>query len=476
MFGSNILDVAIGVIFIYLFISLICTAINEAIASLTNKRGTNLFEGIKNLLNDPEFTGLAQQLYNHGLVDGISRNATDPAKPNRLPSYMPPAHFSLALLDILGTRGVVAAAHGDLLTAVEEADSACRQAQTAAAANPADPMLQQAMDRAKRDQEATELALKTAADNAAITRDAAAQAASIAPGNQDLARAAAEAKDAADTARAAVKMLEAKRAAIALAHDPKNADLIQSASDTLERALAAVRNFAAKSPDPLGNIQQAVDRLPGGHTKECLHVLIDKTRREAGTTKQHLEVLQKNIEGWFNDSMARVGGWYKRWTQRVLIVVAIVVVIGANADGVKLVRRLATDGALRSALVTAAEDAAKSATSQAASKNDTREGTSLKPNVTLAIDPIRQLERQAATIELPLGLDEWARDWKEWNESDSPWVRSTTPLSKLFGLVISVFAVSLGAPFWFDTLSTVVNIRGTGTPPGDSKKGASQPK
>src|SRR6266849_6014836 len=112
MFGSNILDIAIGVVFVYLLLSLICSAINEALASMLQKRSSNLFEGIKNLLNDPEFTGLAQQLYNHGLIDGISQNAADVNKPNLKPSYIPAAHFSLALLDILGARGAVAAANG----------------------------------------------------------------------------------------------------------------------------------------------------------------------------------------------------------------------------------------------------------------------------------------------------------------------------------------------------------------------------
>src|SRR5450631_3959339 len=101
MFGSNILDVAIGVVFIYLLLSLICSGINEGIASMLNKRGQILFEGIKNLLNDPTFTGLAQKLYTHGLVDGISQDAINPDKPNRLPSYMSSNTFAMALLDIL---------------------------------------------------------------------------------------------------------------------------------------------------------------------------------------------------------------------------------------------------------------------------------------------------------------------------------------------------------------------------------------
>src|SRR5438128_2428057 len=106
MFGSNILEVAIGIIFIYLLLSLICTAINEGIASISNKRGKNLFDGIQNLLNDPSFTGLAQKIYSHGLVDTISKEAFDASKPNRLPSYIPSNTFALALLDILHLQGV----------------------------------------------------------------------------------------------------------------------------------------------------------------------------------------------------------------------------------------------------------------------------------------------------------------------------------------------------------------------------------
>src|SRR5215510_11965979 len=97
MFGSSILEVAIGLVFIYLLLSLICTAVNEIIASLINRRGENLFEGIISLLNDPSFTGLAQKLYNHGLIDGISQSS-------RRPSYMASKTFALALLDILGSQ------------------------------------------------------------------------------------------------------------------------------------------------------------------------------------------------------------------------------------------------------------------------------------------------------------------------------------------------------------------------------------
>ena len=97
MFGSNVLEVAIGVIFVYLLLSLICTALNEGVASLLDKRSGNLFEGVKNLFNDPKFTGLAQQLYNHGLIAGTSQHAADPHERSRGLAARSREHRDIAL-------------------------------------------------------------------------------------------------------------------------------------------------------------------------------------------------------------------------------------------------------------------------------------------------------------------------------------------------------------------------------------------
>ena len=97
MFSSGILDVAIGIAFVYLLLSLICTAINEWIASLLNLRGTNLEKGIRSLFSDGKFLGgedIAKVLYSHGLIKSMYRDET-------LPSYIPSRTFCLALLDVL---------------------------------------------------------------------------------------------------------------------------------------------------------------------------------------------------------------------------------------------------------------------------------------------------------------------------------------------------------------------------------------
>jgi hypothetical protein len=303
MLGSSVLDIAIGIVFIYLVLSMICTTINEGIATILNKRGTNLFEGIKNLLNDPAFTGLAQQVYSHGLVDGISQNATDPSTPNRLPSYMPAKTFALALLDVLGAHGVIAAAQGDLLSRAEKADDEYR---AEAAKTPRDDAAVQAKkdaaERAKAD-------LAAAEAQASAAYEQARQAPNADPA------AVAQAKRALDAAGAAVKMLAARQAAIDSSGNQKDAQRLKTASDTLEAALVAGRTLAAQLPDQLANFQAAVRRLPEGHTKEALFVLIDKTKREVTDAEAQVARLRQEVEGWFNDAMDRVGGWYKRWTQ-----------------------------------------------------------------------------------------------------------------------------------------------------------------
>jgi hypothetical protein len=71
MFGSTILDVAIGLIFSFLAVSLFTSATVEAINSLLQLRAVNLKSGIMALVNDPEFTGLAKQLYEHALISPL---------------------------------------------------------------------------------------------------------------------------------------------------------------------------------------------------------------------------------------------------------------------------------------------------------------------------------------------------------------------------------------------------------------------
>ena len=100
MFGSAMLDVAIGMIFVFLLLCLICSAFSELLETFLKKRSKDLEQGIIGLLGDK--TGLVDKLYNHGLIFSLYRGTYAEAQKNKtLPSYIPSANFAKALTAIL---------------------------------------------------------------------------------------------------------------------------------------------------------------------------------------------------------------------------------------------------------------------------------------------------------------------------------------------------------------------------------------
>src|SRR5262245_33770963 len=94
MFGSVVLDIAIGVVFIYLLLSLVVTAACELISAVLSWRAKNLMIGVRHLLNDPNQTKLAKKLYEQPLIKSLYR-------PGQIPSYIPSRTFAVALLDVI---------------------------------------------------------------------------------------------------------------------------------------------------------------------------------------------------------------------------------------------------------------------------------------------------------------------------------------------------------------------------------------
>ncbi len=104
MFNSAVLEVAIGLVFCFASVSLMVSAINEAIVSLIGLRAKTLLTGIKSLLNDQNFNGLALSLYNHALVNPRSDGtATDAKTLTNKPSYIDAKSFAVAFLDSVQT-------------------------------------------------------------------------------------------------------------------------------------------------------------------------------------------------------------------------------------------------------------------------------------------------------------------------------------------------------------------------------------
>lgn len=111
MFGSTVLEVAIGLMFCYGTLALVVSTLQEALAAAFSLRANMLLAAIKRMLDDPRCEALAQSLYDHPLVNphGSTGNrrplSVRLARPG--PSYIEPAHFAIALLDSLRSNPAI---------------------------------------------------------------------------------------------------------------------------------------------------------------------------------------------------------------------------------------------------------------------------------------------------------------------------------------------------------------------------------
>lgn len=208
-------------------------------------------------------------------------------------------------------------------------------------------------------------------------------------------------------------------------------------------------------PRTIQELRTTVASLPGTKLRKTLLGFIDSSQGD-------LEKAQMNIESWFDDTMERVSGWYKRTAQKLIFGVGFLLCLALNADTFQIAKELWSDQALRNAVVAQATERV-------------REGGSLRPapggsaNAATAeagsiSDELRQVSEGVRSAQpLPLG----------WSQGASGALGSLvgwpSGVLKLLGILVSSFAILMGAPFWFDLLNKVINLRISGAPPAPSR-------
>ena len=242
-------------------------------------------------------------------------------------------------------------------------------------------------------------------------------------------------------------------------------------------------------------------------------------RSQAENAANPLDALEKELQGWYNDQMDRVSGWYKTWTRKRLFIVSLLVALALNVDSIYLFQCLYRSPDLRAQLEPVAEGLAANyasvrgdsslslmqqfykAVEQTKFPKDSAGRDSALSYVTRTIgslgrmdsllriqDTIRSADWKHATLVvddlqtlgLPLG---WGKrvaplSWFGNEPPDKPtdYLHErqllTIPNAVLYvlGILITAFSLSAGAPFWFDLLLRLVNVRRTGAKPVQSKK------
>jgi len=322
VWGSAILDVAMGVIFGFLAISLFTSAAVEAINSILDMRARSLKTGIMALVNDPSFTGLANELYQHALINPLGPGSSNPTK--NAPAYIDKFQFANALLDITGLS----------------------------AASPA---------------------------------------------------------------------------AAAEASGPKAVADLKAQVDAFSAQVANIKD------DQMRQLLQGIINRGGGD----------------------IESVKLGLANWFDNAMDRLSGAYKRWTQVLTFVIALVIAFVVNLDSIRVATLIWENPAIADKLKWPALDL--------------KEATDPKA----AEEAIRKVA-EVVDSDLPVG---WPPDhyFQVMTQNDGWqgfWTEPPSLLSRsILGWFITAIAALFGAPFWFDTLQSVVRLKGSGPSPAEKANG-----
>lgn len=159
-----------------------------------------------------------------------------------------------------------------------------------------------------------------------------------------------------------------------------------------------------------------------------------------------LLAVKSGLEQWFDETMERAQGAYKRWATSVLFAVGLLLAVAGNISTTNVAEQLWQSPVTRQAVVDAADKVVK-------------EGS-----------PPKDLAKVAATtrslqqLSLPVGWSPASRatwtgaHWWPWNWT---WKQAST----VAGWLITALLTMLGGPFWFDLLSKLVSLRSSGAKP-----------
>ena len=201
----------------------------------------------------------------------------------------------------------------------------------------------------------------------------------------------------------------------------------ETLSSVLLEVLAKESNGKSYVTHTANEAKVLVGNIPQDHPlKEILGALIDDGEDAATALKDRLA-------GWFDEGMSRVVGWYRRQAKVTIFVIAGAVTLATNASSIHMAEEFWRNDALRTQIAAQAQIAAQ-----------TGEVSGIEAS---------NLESMKA---FPIG-------WKASPSGTLGWLKT------LLGWMITTAAVSLGAPFWFDLLGKVANLRGSGSQPQTRK-------
>jgi hypothetical protein len=465
-----IVEVVIGIIFVWIVLSLTTIQFQEWISTRLDKRARDMELAIHEMLANPN---LKAQLYDHPLIRGLT--AKKRRKPSeiplwyyrypilrgftkekrKIPAYIPSQQFALTLFDLALTAGTESS------------------------------IIQQGVLKIRDDLEnenkltVYEAVIEELNLLAEFARSAAGTEARTAITRRTLESLKSEAEQFIEKFRAKYPKLKLEKEL----EEKIRKDLADTLQEASNRKQEIDQLLVKQPPNTSGNTLSKIRRGAAAMSvispefNQTLNALLQNVEEYVTDKETELAKARGNVEKWFDDSMDRVSGTYKRYSQALALWIGLIIALLLNVDSINLTLYLWREPSVRQALAAQA------------SNFELPEGE-LQANPEEALQKFRE---QFVGLSLPVGwvinesqgaayLDANCRLFPGLNEAFGipvsasvkciapPQSNNQTNLAlKLIGILITALAARQGAPFWFDILKRVVNLRGTGANPAEKE-------
>ena len=235
---------------------------------------------------------------------------------------------------------------------------------------------------------------------------------------------------------------------------PSLSNFLNSIRKTRETQETVQEIVEAKEDSPIyKEIQEIINSMPES-LKKSLYILAKRAEKDTAQTDQNFSKFQQEIEGWFDRSMERASGVYKRNARGVALLIGTTIAIVTNSDTLYIVGNLSTDSLMRATVNKYADEVV------------TRNSIPNRDNFAQIQTDVNQALEQ---LSLPIG-------WNSNNLKNQEFDGREWPLfsKRIFGWILSGIAISMGAAFWYDILNKIINVRNVGKKPPSSTDSPSE--
>jgi len=187
-------------------------------------------------------------------------------------------------------------------------------------------------------------------------------------------------------------------------------------------------NVVVPAASGVTTLDELVKAIQGIQNQSLRERLLPRVTKADGT----IDNARKNLENWYDLTMEKTTGIYKRNMWGFALLTAALVTLILNVDTFSIATRLWQDSALRSAVAGTAQDFVKN--------NQDAQALATLQKLDLPIGWVIVSDRRLPVM---------PADWVKTSPSEN---LPKAVLFKLAGWLITMLAGAQGAPFWFDLL------------------------